>query len=73
MIFGEYTVKTNESMSDRIFRIILGLVLLSLVFFGPETNWGYIGLFPLIIGVVGICPIYSILRINNAHRKEVCD
>ncbi|WP_025900082.1 YgaP family membrane protein [Sneathiella glossodoripedis] len=65
--------KTNESTADRIFRIILGLVLLSLVFFGPKTNWGYIGIVPLLVGVVGICPVYRLLGINNAHKRELCD
>ena len=66
-------MKTNESVTDRVFRIILGLVLLSLVAFGPQTNWGYIGILPLLLGLVGFCPIYSLLKIDNAHKREVCE
>lgn len=66
-------MKTNESITDRVFRVILGVVLLSLVAFGPKTSWGYIGIVPLILGLVGFCPIYAILRIDNAHKREVCE
>ena len=43
----------NESNLDRGLRIILGLVLLSLVFVGPQTLWGLIGLVPLVTGLLG--------------------
>ena len=46
----------NEGSFDRFFRVIVGLAILSLVFFGPKTAWGYIGLVPLITGLVGYCP-----------------
>jgi hypothetical protein len=34
----------NEGNLDRALRIIAGLVLISLVFIGPQTPWGWIGL-----------------------------
>ena len=66
-------MKTNESNTDRVFRIILGLVLLSLVAFGPKTPWGYIGVIPLLLGLIGFCPIYKLLGINSSHKREICD
>ena len=59
----------NEGNVDRVLRVILGLVLLSLVFLGPKTAWGYIGIIPLATGLVGICPIYSILGIRTCKVK----
>ncbi len=59
----------NEGNIDRVLRVILGLVLLSLVFVGPQTAWGYIGIIPLVTGLVGICPIYSILGIRTCKVK----
>ena len=47
----------NEGMADRAVRIILGLVLLSLVFVGPQTMWGLLGLVPLATGLIGNCPL----------------
>ena len=38
---------TNISPLDRVLRIIAGLVLISLVFWGPQTPWGFVGIIPL--------------------------
>jgi len=58
-------MKINEGGIDRALRIIVGVVLIALVFVGPKTPWGWIGLIPLITGLVGICPLYAILGINT--------
>jgi uncharacterized membrane protein YuzA (DUF378 family) len=56
---------TNESSIDRALRIVLGIVALSLVLIGPKTNWGLLGLVPLLTGVVGFCPLYRLLGVNT--------
>jgi hypothetical protein len=58
----------NEGSFDRFLRVIVGLAILSLVFFGPKTAWGYIGLVPLITGLVGYCPAYQLLGLNTCSR-----
>jgi hypothetical protein len=58
---------TNEGAIDRGIRIVFGLALLSLIFFGPRTWWGIVGLVPLITGIVGTCPLYSLLGINTCR------
>lgn len=60
-------MKKNVGQIDRWIRIALGIVLLSLLVFlsGPARWIGLIGLVPLITGLVGSCPIYSILKINT--------
>ena len=55
----------NESTLDRAIRIIVGLVLIAMVFVGPATPWGWIGVIPLVTGAIGTCPIYSILGIST--------
>ena len=59
----------NEGTLDRVLRIILGLVLLSLIFVGPQTMWGLVGIVPLVTGLVGICPVYSVLGIKTCSVK----
>ena len=59
---------TNESGVDRLFRVVVGLAVLSLVFVGPKTLWGLVGLVPLLTGAVGFCPLYRLLGI--ATRRE---
>ena len=60
----------NEGTLDRVLRVIVGIGLLALVFVGPQTAWGWIGLVPLVTGLVGICPLYSILGINTCPMKS---
>jgi hypothetical protein len=60
----------NEGTIDRAIRIIAGLVLISLVFIGPQTVWGWIGVVPLITGFVGYCPAYRLLGINTCALKS---
>ena len=51
--------------NERAIRIALGLGILSLVFVGPQTLWGLLGLVPLMTGLVGSCPMYTLLGINT--------
>jgi len=55
----------NEGTIDRGVRIVLGLALLPLVFVGPHTLLGLIGLVPLITGVVGFCPFYRLFGLRT--------
>jgi len=59
----------NEGAIDRVLRIILGVSLLSLVFVGPQTPWGWTGVIPLITGLVGSCPLYTIWGFNTCPLK----
>ena len=60
----------NVGKPDRIIRIILGLGLLSLLFFldGNAKYWGLVGLIPLITGLFGFCPIYYLLKISSKKK-----
>lgn len=62
--------KRNEGTADRVLRVVVGLALVSLVFAGPQTAWGWVGLVPLVTGLVGSCPLYSILGINTCGMKR---
>lgn len=56
---------SNEGNIDRVLRVIVGLALLSLIFIGPKTMWGLIGVVPLFTGLLGTCPLYRLLHINT--------
>ncbi|MCG8494133.1 MAG: DUF2892 domain-containing protein [Sneathiellales bacterium] len=58
----------NEGTIDRALRIIVGLAVLSLAFVGPQTPWAYLGLVPLLTGLVGYCPLYSLLGICTMKK-----
>ena len=63
----------NEGSIDRIARVVVGAGILSLVFVGPQTPWGWIGLIPLVTGVAGWCPLYSLLGLNSCAKKNAPD
>ena len=60
----------NEGKIDRVLRVIVGAALLSLVFVGPQTAWGWIGLVPLLTGLIGNCPAYSLFGLNTCGLKQ---
>ncbi len=60
----------NEGTIDRALRIAAGLVLLALVFVGPQTPWGWIGLVPLATGLVGFCPAYRLFGFSTCPLKH---
>lgn len=62
--------KTNVGGLDRVARIALGLVLIALVFVGPQTPWGWVGLVPLLTGFMKTCPVYSLIGLNSCPLKK---
>jgi hypothetical protein len=57
----------NEGVVDRVARLVLGLALLALVFVGPKTWLGLVGLVPLVTGIVGFCPLYRLVGIRTCR------
>ena len=60
---------TNVGGLDRILRIVVGLILIALVFVGPQTPWGWIGLVPLLTGLFRFCPAYRLLGVNSCAKS----
>jgi hypothetical protein len=61
--------RINEGTLDRALRIVLGLALVSLTFLGPKSAWGYLGIIPLVTGLVGFCPLYRALGITTCPMR----
>jgi len=57
----------NEHPVERALRVLVGVGLVSLVFFGPKTAWGYIGLIPIATGLSGMCPLYSVFGFSTCR------
>ena len=56
----------NMGSLDRGIRIVVGLVLIALVFVGPQTMWGWIGIIPLATALIGWCPAYTVLGLKTS-------
>jgi hypothetical protein len=63
-------MKVNEGTVDRVLRVVVGLVLIGLAASGTVGVWGYIGVVPLLTGLVGICPAYAIFGISTCPMKK---
>jgi Protein of unknown function (DUF2892) len=66
--------KTNEGSVDRVLRIVVGLALLVWFFVDQGAGfWHYaklIGIVPLATGLLGSCPLYSILGVSTCPMKK---
>ena len=62
----------NESPAERVIRIVLGFVIISLAFIGPKTPWAYLGIVLILTGFMGSCPLYTVFGFSTcaAPRKS---
>ncbi len=60
----------NVGGIDRVIRILVGLIAISLVFVGPQTAWGWLGLIPLLTGAFKFCPFYPLIGIKTCSNKD---
>jgi len=63
-------VQANVGTIDRILRIVIGLVLIGLAATGRIGAWGWIGILPLLTGIVRVCPAYSILGVRTCASPK---
>ena len=63
-------MKTNVGGIDRIARIVVGLVLIALAATGTVGVWGWIGVVPLLTGLIRWCPLYPLLGISSCPLKK---
>lgn len=59
----------NIGAVERVVRVLVGAGILSLAFVGPQSAWAYLGVAPLLSGLVGWCPPYALFGINTARRR----
>ena len=66
---------SNVGKIDRVVRIAVGLLLIAYAIpigFAPsDWNWvGWIGVVPLFTGIVGVCPLYSLLGLSTCPLRR---
>jgi hypothetical protein len=60
----------NEHAVERALRVVIGIGLLAIVFVGPKTPWGWLGIIPLFTGLVGSCPLYTLCGFSSCPVKK---
>lgn len=59
----------NLGTIDRSLRIFGGILLIALASVDWIGPWGYVGLVPLITGIAGKCPLYSVFGLSSCARR----
>lgn len=62
-------MKCNVGKVDKIFRVIIGVVIIALGFY-YKSWWGAIGLIPLITAALGWCPLYLPFGLSTCKTKS---
>lgn len=62
--------RKNQHAVERVVRILLGVGLLSVVFVGPQTVWGWLGVVPLVTGLAGSCPLYTLFGFSTCPLQK---
>lgn len=60
----------NIGIADRYARIVVGVGLLALVFVGPQSLWGVLGLIPLVTGLARFCPAYRVAGVDTCGSAQ---
>ena len=63
-------MNANVGGIDKILRVIVGIVLIGLAALGIVGAWGWVGVVPLLTGLLGRCPLYPLLGINTCPMKK---
>ena len=58
-------MKCNVGAGDRALRIIVGLALMVMAYMSTIGVWGWIGIIPLMTGMIKFCPMYAILGMKT--------
>jgi len=61
-------MEKNIGTIDKVVRILVGLALIALVFVGPQTPWGWIGVPVILIALVGWCPLYKLVGFSSCRK-----
>ncbi|RZI66894.1 MAG: DUF2892 domain-containing protein [Variovorax sp.] len=62
-------LSNNVGILDRALRIGVGLLLVALAAAGTIGYWGYVGVVPLLTGLVGSCPAYALFGFSTCPRR----
>lgn len=70
LLDGENSMKSNVGGIDKILRIVAGIGLIGATVAGVLPVWGYIGIVPLVTGLMGWCPAYTLLGIKTCPAQK---
>lgn len=60
----------NEHAIERVVRVAVGAALVWAAYSGRLGPWAYIGFVPVLTGLTGNCPLYSLLGISTCPARS---
>jgi len=63
-------MKKNIGNVERVVRVVLGVLVVSLAFVGPRSPWAFLAIIPIVTGLIGYCPPYALLGIDTTRRAR---
>jgi hypothetical protein len=63
-------MNTNVGGIDKILRIVAGIALVTMAAMGIIGMWGFVGVVPLLTGLMGWCPAYTLLGIKTCPMQK---
>lgn len=63
-------LKRNLHDVERLVRVLVGIALLTLVFVGPQSLWGLVGIVLIVTGVLGYCWMYRLFGISTCRGSD---
>jgi hypothetical protein len=66
----ENAMQTNIGTIDRAARVIVGLGLVAAACASALGPWAWIGIVPLVTGILGTCPVYSAFGVDTCGLRR---
>ena len=63
-------MKKNIHPIERVIRVVVGVILVTMAFVGPANPWFLLGIIPVLTGLIGWCPAYRLLGISTCKMKS---
>ncbi|MGA7991665.1 MAG: DUF2892 domain-containing protein [Thermoanaerobaculia bacterium] len=60
----------NEHPAERVVRVLVGIALVGLTLAGKIGAWGWIGVLPILTGLLGSCLLYTAFGFSTRAAKS---
>ena len=69
-VASDVRLNALEHPIERVVRLALGGLLVGAAATGAVGAWGYIGIVPILTGLLGRCPLYSVFGISTCPTRK---
>jgi hypothetical protein len=61
-------MQCNVGETDKIIRIVFGVVIIGVVGFYSNSWWGVVGIVPIVTALVSWCPVYTMFGMSTCKK-----